>query len=200
MVFVSKISNEELADMPTAVYEGPVTVVDGPGAEYDEAIAYLSAQKVIGFDTETKPCFVAGAPRNKTALLQLAGRDRAFLFRLKKMGLPEDLAGILASNKIFKVGAAVRDDIKGLQRYRRFEAKSFVDLQNMVSSFGILEKSVRKMAAIVLGTKVSKGQQLSNWEAEHLSPGQIQYAALDAWICRQIYESLQHEVPQVKIV
>ena len=196
MVFVSKISNEELADLPTAVYEGPVVVVDHRGEEFDEAISYLSSQRIIGFDTETKPSFVAGAPRNKTALLQLAGGDKAFLFRLKKLGLPEELAKILSSSEIFKIGAAVRDDIKGLQRYRRFEAKSFVDLQSMVSSYGILEKSVRKMAAIVLGAKVSKGQQLSNWEAEKLSQGQIQYAALDAWICRQIYESLQKVKPE----
>ena len=89
-----------------------------------------------------------------------------------------------------KIGAAVADDIKGLQQYRKFEARGFVDLQKIVWEWGIKDKSVKKMAAIILGMRISKSQQLSNWEAENLSESQQKYAATDAWVCREMYKKL----------
>ena len=56
--------------------------------------------------------------------------------------------------------------------------------------YGIRDKSVKKMTAIILGFKISKAQQLSNWEAETLSEAQQAYAATDAWVCRQMYIKL----------
>ena len=46
------------------------------------------------------------------------------------------------------------------------------------------------MAAIILGIRISKTQQLSNWEAESLSEAQCKYAATDAWVCREMYLKL----------
>ena len=46
------------------------------------------------------------------------------------------------------------------------------------------------MSAIILGYKISKTQQLSNWEAETLSESQQLYAATDAWVCREMYNVL----------
>jgi ribonuclease D len=65
-----------------------------------------------------------------------------------------------------------------------------VDLQKIVWEWGIRDKSVKKMAAIILGSRVSKTQQLSNWEAETLSEAQQMYAATDAWVCREMYLKL----------
>lgn len=65
-----------------------------------------------------------------------------------------------------------------------------MDLQSFADQYGIREKSVRKMAAIILGRKVSKAQQCSNWEAEPLSDAQLLYAATDAWICVKMYKAL----------
>lgn len=102
----------------------------------------------------------------------------------------ERLCRILSAEKIIKVGAAVHDDVRGLQKYRNFDAKGFVDLQKMVWEYGIKDKSVKKMAAIILGVRISKTQQLSNWEAEVLSESQMLYAATDAWVCREMYNLL----------
>ena len=99
---------------------------------------------------------------------------------------------ILSNPNIVKVGAAVRDDVRGLQYYAKFEAKNFVDLQKVAWEWGIRDKSVKKMSAIILGCKISKTQQLSNWEAEELSASQQMYAATDAWICREMYLKLLH--------
>ena len=100
------------------------------------------------------------------------------------------LCNLMASDKIIKVGAAIHDDIRGLQKKHDFQPSSFVDLQKIVCEWGIRDKSVKKMAAIILGFRVSKTQQLSNWEAGVLSESQCRYAATDAWVCREMYLKL----------
>ena len=74
-----------------------------------------------------------------------------------------------------------------MQKIAGFQPQGFVDLQSIAADYGILERSVKKMTAIILGVKISKTQQLSNWEAETLSPSQQSYAATDAWVCREMY-------------
>ena len=194
MAFASSITVGEIEALEIATFPGEITVVSSAHCpEFLQAMEYLGAQDVIGFDTETKPCFVPKVPRNKMAILQLSGPDKAFIFRLQQVGVPPKLAALLGSPKILKIGAAVHDDIRGLQEYRRFIPKGFVDLQRLAPAYGIEEKSVRKMAAIILKKRVSKSQQLSNWESSHLSEAQLRYAAIDAWICREMYYKLMAE-------
>lgn len=176
--------------MDFASFPGKIYVIDSVGAEFNRAIAYLRSQKIIGFDTETRPTFSQDQPRYGVALLQLSGPDKAFLFRVNKMGMHRRLCNLLASEKIIKVGAAIHDDIKGLQKKHDFVPAAFADLQKMVWEWGIRDKSVKKMAAIILGFRVSKTQQLSNWEAGVLSDAQCRYAATDAWVCREMYLKL----------
>ena len=161
-------------------FDGPIVVVSDLDEDFAEAMDYLKGQTVIGFDTETKPSFTSN-------------RDKAYVFRLNLMGLPAPLVSVLSDSSITKVGAAVKDDVRGLMYYRKFTPRSFVDLQSMVTEYGIQDKSVRKMSAIILGKKVSKTQQLSNWEAPQLSGAQLKYAAIDAWVCREMYVRLKTE-------
>ena len=151
---------------------------------------YLKKQKILGFDTESKPVFSPGQHHNGVALLQLSGPDQAFLFRIQKLGLRGRICSILSNPNIIRVGAACMDDVRGLQRCRSFEPRGFVDLQKMVWEWGIRDKSVKKMAANILQVRISKSQQLSNWEAETLNSHQQMYAATDAWICREMYLKL----------
>ena len=189
-MFISSISQEQLSEMETAAFPGEVHVIDSDGPEFSRAVAYLGRQKIIGFDTETRPCFSASQPRYGVSLLQLSGAGKAFLFRIKTLGMHSRLCSILSNPKIIKVGAAVHDDIKGLQKYAAFSPAAFVDLQKIVGEWGIRDKSVKKMSAIILGFRISKTQQLSNWEADELSEAQIRYAATDAWVCREMYLKL----------
>ena len=188
-MFQISINPDEIAALPLATFPGEIVIVDD-AETLAQAVRYLKRQKVIGFDTETRPTFSPEQHSSGTAILQLSGSGKAFLFRLKKCGLPRELAAVLANPSIVKVGAATLDDIRGLQKITKFASKNFVDLQNVVWEYGIRDKSVKKMAAIILGVKISKAQQLSNWEAEHLSEGQQKYAATDAWICREMYLKL----------
>ena len=190
-MFKLTISPEEIEKLEPAGFQGQIHVISRPGLDFSRAIAYLKKQKVIGFDTETKPVFSPGQHHNGVALLQLSGPDQAFLFRIQKLNLRRRICAILSNPEIIKVGAAALDDVRGLQRYRTFEARGFVDLQKIVWEWGIRDKSVKKMAANILGVRISKSQQLSNWEAETLNPHQQLYAATDAWICREMYLRLQ---------
>ncbi len=190
-MYKSKITPEEIGELELASFSGEIRVIDSLDESFGEAVRYLKNQIIIGFDTESRPTFSPGQQSNGTALLQLSGQNRAFLFRLKKIGLPRRLAAILANPTIKKVGAAILDDIRGLQKIAGFQPQGFIDLQRIGADYGIEEKSVKKMAAIILGVKISKTQQLSNWEAETLSPSQQSYAATDAWVCREMYLRLQ---------
>lgn len=186
-MFIESISNEELNKLEYAAFPGKIFVIDSVGAEFNRAITYLRSQKIIGFDTETRPCFSPNQPRYGVSLLQLSGPEKAFLFRVKSIGMHRRLCNLLADSRIIKVGAAVHDDIRGLQKLRDFKEGGFVDLQKIVWEYGIKDKSVKKMAGIILGFRISKTQQLSNWEAETLSDSQCSYAATDAWVCREMY-------------
>lgn len=186
-MFAECITPQEIEKLEYASFPGKIYVIDSVGAEFNRAIAYLRSQKVIGFDTETRPTFTPSQPRYGVALLQLSGPDKAFLFRVKTIGMHRRLCNLLASEKIIKVGAAIHDDIRGLQRHRDFVPDGFVDLQKIVWEWGIRDKSVKKMAAIIMGIRISKTQQLSNWEAETLNEAQCRYAATDAWVCREMY-------------
>lgn len=190
--FIENILPEAIETMPLASFPGEICVIDSLSEDYRKSVRYLKRQKILGFDTETKPCFTPRTPNPGVALLQLSGGGKAFLFRIKSLGMQRALCNILANPDIVKVGAATTDDVRGLQRYAKFKPASFVDLQKIVPEWGIRDKSVKKMAAIILGVKVSKTQQLSNWEADTLSEPQMKYAATDAWICREMYLKLKN--------
>lgn len=189
-MFKISIKPEEIESLQITSFPGEIIVVDRPGWGLRKATDYLKHQKVLGFDTESRPNFSPQHHHYGVALLQLSGPDRAYLFRVKKLSNFRRLFKILASEDIIKVGAAVGDDIHGLQRYAAFEPAGFVDLQKIVWEYGIRDKSVKKMAAIILGIRISKTQQLSNWEADTLSEAQKKYAATDAWVCREMYLKL----------
>ena len=199
-MFKSSILPEEIEKIPFGNFPGKIHVIDSNGFACKKAILYLRSQKILGFDTETKPVFTAGQHSNGVALLQLSGPGHAFLFRVKKCGLPKGLCSVLANPDILKIGAASHDDVRGLQRITPFKEQGFVDLQQIVGEWGIRDKSVKKMSAIILGLRISKTQQLSNWEAPKLSEAQQKYAATDAWVCREMYlkllESPKNPLPE----
>lgn len=194
-MYISSIAAEDIERLEQVSFPGTIHVIDTVGAEFNKAVRYLRSQKIIGFDTETRPCFSSSQPRYGVALLQLSGRDHAYLFRINSLGMHRRLCNLLSNDKVIKVGAAVADDIRGLQKYQEFTPRGFVDLQHIVGDYGIRDRSVKKMTAIILGFRISKAQQLSNWEADTLSDSQTRYAATDAWVCREMYIRLMNSEP-----
>lgn len=182
------ISNEQTATLPALLFQGEIIVVDQE-QQIAEACRDLESYPIIGFDTETRPSFKAGVSY-KVSLLQLSTPTRSYLFRLHKIPFNSDLVRLLERKEILKLGADVAGDIRSLKQLTEFNEGGFVDLQSMIWEWGVQEKSLRKMSAIMLGYRISKAQRLSNWEAVTLTPQQERYAATDAWACIEIYNKL----------
>ncbi len=187
-LFQPTISKEDIAALPPLGFGGGIVVVDSPQS-LDEACDYILSRRLVGFDTESRPAFQRGVV-NKIALLQISTEERCFLFRLCRVRLDKAILKILESKSITKVGLSVEGDIRELETLRKFRPRGFVDLQKIAPDCGIEDKSLVKIAAIVLGGRISKAQRLSNWEAVTLTDAQKTYAATDAWACLEIYKKL----------
>ena len=179
--FIDKISNEQTALLPAVEFRGEIRIVEH---ERDIAAACktLAEQPVIGFDTETRPSFRPGVTF-RVSLLQLSTPTVCYLFRLNKIPLAKPILQLLEDRRVLKIGADVAGDLRSLRQIRHFR-------DGIAPEWGIGEKSLRKLSAIVLGRRVSKAQRLSNWEAATLTDKQQLYAATDAWVCTRIYEQL----------
>lgn len=186
--FQETITVEEIQEYDLSWFKGEIVVVDNLNT-FNRVIPELKRSAILGFDTETRPSFKKGH-KNKVSLIQLSTGKLACLFRLNKIGLPPELAALLADPKIIKAGVAIHDDIKVLSKIRKFTPGGFVDLQKYVKDFGIQSSGLKKLTAIILGFRISKRQQVTDWEAEELSEPQQVYAATDAWVCREIYKKL----------
>ena len=193
--FIDKISNEQTALLPAIEFRGEIRLVEH-GRDIAEACKRLAREPLIGFDTETRPSFRPGVTF-RVSLLQLSTPQLCFLFRLNKIPFAKPILQVLESKEILKIGADVAGDLRSLRQIRHFRDAGFVDLQTIAPQWGIGEKSLRKLSAIVLGQRVSKAQRLSNWEAATFTDKQKLYAATDAWVCTAIYDRLLH-TPQIK--
>lgn len=194
--FVQHIDKNFLQTLPLVSFEGEVIIVDTPEKVHD-AVAYLSGFDILGVDTEARPSFKRGV-HYPTALVQVATMERCYLFRLTHVGMPQELAEIFANPNICKVGLAFKDDLNGLRRRRDFKPVNCVDLQAIVCKYGIMDLGLQKIFAIIFGKKISKAQQLTNWENSHLTPEQAKYASTDAWATLCIYLELQKMKPLSK--
>lgn len=184
----SNITPDEIKELPVVGFEGRIEIVDTP-EKLIKACEHLMSCRVIGFDTETRPSFKAGVSYN-VSLVQLSTDEVCYLVRLCSVRMERPLLRLLESNEVLKVGVDVVGDVRNLNKLRHFRAGGFVELQKEVEAFGIEDKSLRKMAAIILGVGVSKAQRLSNWEAKEMTTAQMRYAATDAWVCLKMFRAL----------
>lgn len=182
------ISKEQLAELPLAEYDGRSIVISSQ-LDCRKAVRYLSRQQLLGFDTETRPSFRKGHV-NKAALLQISTPDECFLFRLNRIGFTNELIALFENDKITKVGLSIKDDIHQLGTLAEFKPENIVELQSFVKNYEIADNSLQKVYAIIFGKRMSKGQRLTNWEADSLTEAQQCYASLDAFACLEIYNYL----------
>lgn len=192
--FASTIDKEQLQSLETAVFPGKIVLLDAEEIT-PELEEIFRAEKLWGFDTESKPVFKKGA-KNRIALIQMATKDTCYLVRLSKQ-FPPVLTEIFNNPEVMKVGLSSKDDFLQLRSIcKDLKPQNVVELQSMVKSYGIEELSLQKIYAILFGQRISKTQRLSNWQAPELSEAQQQYAAMDAWSVREIYLKLQGLTPQ----
>ena len=189
--FVEHITREDLISLPLLAFEGKIHTLNTE-EECNKAVKELRKFDVIGFDTEKKPTFNKG-DYNHTGMIQFSTMKNAYLFRLNNIGYPSSLFDFMADPSILKLGISIDDDLKDLNRARKFKPKNFTDLNDVVRELGVKHKGVKKLAAVFLESRISKNQQVSNWENEILTPTQLKYAATDAWICLAIYEKISRQ-------
>lgn len=183
------ITKQELAEMPKALYEGPITTVISE-TEAHKVFRAIEHYDIVGIDTETRPSFKKGKTNN-VALLQISTTDHCWLIRLNRTGFTEDIKNFLENKNITKVGLSLKDDFRLLGKSIKIKPEAYIELQQYVENFGIKEKSLQKIYGILFGQKISKSQRLTNWEADELTEPQKRYAATDAWSCLEIYKKLQ---------
>jgi ribonuclease D len=188
-MFQSEISKEEVAELDLIQYNGPIKLITNEESFLEE-IPHIREQTILGFDTETRPSFKKGVVY-PTALIQISALDQAWILRVSRMGYPPELLELLTRGDILKVGLGLNDDLRRLRADFQFEPGGFLDLQQYVAAFRIEEKGLKKLSGIVLGRRISKAQQVSNWDADLLTEAQLRYAATDAWICLKIYNRLR---------
>ncbi len=186
---VATITKDEIAQLDVEVFPGRIFVINTT-EQADKAVEELLKHEIIGFDTETKPSFKKGQ-KNKIALIQLSTETECYLFRLNNVGISKGLKGLLNNSSVTKIGLSLKDDFAAMSGRTKSEMNSFVDLQKYVENYGIEDKSLQKIYAILFHKRISKSQRLSNWEADELSEAQKAYAAIDAWACLKIYNELK---------
>lgn len=180
---------ELIGRLPLLRFEGEIVIVDTHDKML-EALEVIRQEPLVGIDTETRPSFMKGVTW-RVGLLQVATKERAWLFRLNKLGMPKAIVAFLEDASKTKVGLSLDDDTRSLQRRREsLKPQGLIDLQHLAAEFGIKDKSLRKLTANFLHHNLSKRQQLSNWNAFRLNPAQQVYAATDAWACVLIYEEM----------
>ena len=179
------ISKEEINRLPMKQYEGPIHQLRTP-EEAEKAAAKLKKETLLGFDTETRPAFRVGESY-LPSLLQLATENEVFLFQIKLTGLTKGLCEILSNQEITKTGVSIRSDVSELRKLASFEPAGFVELAEHAKKAHIKNLGLRGLAALLLGFRVSKKEQVSNWARAELTESQIRYAATDAWLGREIY-------------
>jgi len=186
--YSENISVEKIKELDLSWFKGEIVLVDTLKI-FHSVFPRLLKSEVLGFDTETKLSFKKGS-KNEVSLIQLANNELACLIRINKVGIPNQLVALLSDPKIIKAGVAIHDDLRLLKGVSKFIPAGFVDLQTFVKSFGIESSGLKKLTAIVMGFRISKRQQVTDWEAAQLSEAQQIYAATDAWVCHQIYNRL----------
>lgn len=185
-----KTDKSQIPSLPRFSFPGKIVVVQSL-AEAHRAVRALRKAPLIGIDTETRPSFRKGVT-HKVALLQASTEHTCFLFRLNRFGLPADLAALLGDADVCKVGLSLKDDFHQLsQRYPGFSPQGFIDLQPYAHEMGIEDMSLQKLFANVFKQRISKAQQLSNWEADVLDEKQKLYAATDAYACIMLYREMR---------
>lgn len=189
------ISKTEINGLPRKTYTGSIHVIDSD-AKMRAAVQHILSEKVLGFDTETRPAFKKGESY-PASLIQLAAGDRVYIFQLKHIKSYEPIAGILNDKKVLKAGIAVSDDIKKLNDLFPLGSSGFVELAEVASKAGIKNAGLRGLAALLFGFRISKTTKCSRWDASILTHEQIVYAATDAWVCRELYFAL-HDILHVK--
>ena len=191
-MYKNYIPKEDIKNYPLIKFDGRIHVIDS-ASDIAVCLKTISKFTVLGFDTETKPSFKKGVSHN-VSLLQIAAGDNVFIFRLNKCGLPKTITRVFSNPAILKVGIDIKNDLLGLKKINSFQEFNFLDLNQLALDKGFKSIGAIKLSIMLLGFRISKKQRLSDWSSDNLTNSQLDYAAIDAWICPKILESFKNRL------
>ncbi len=182
------ISKEVINKLPLYRYDGKIQVVSSI-QDILCAIKELEKESLLGFDIESQPSFKRGII-HPPALIQLASQKTVFIFQLHELKDLDIFTPLFENSTICKAGVGINDDLLRLKRFGVFNESGFIEIAKITDELVISNKGLRGLAAYLLGVRISKNMQLSNWSQKELTHAQVVYAATDAWISREIYLKL----------
>ena len=188
-----RLTKEQINTRPIRKYRGPIHLIREP-EKVEQAVEQLEKEKVLAFDTETRPTFRVGE-RYLPSVLQLSGEHAAYVFQLRHCSLSKPLRRLLANREIIKAGIGLDHDVRELNKLAPFKPAGFVDVGRLAKQAGCQNHGLRGLAALLLEFRVSKDSQTSNWSRKTLTRAQIEYSATDAWVGRELYHKLQQLLP-----
>ncbi|KAG2192239.1 hypothetical protein INT47_009231, partial [Mucor saturninus] len=161
----------------------------------------------VGFDIEWTPSFaypvgvrarLTGSPI-PVALVQIYDGETIYLLRtytFNSITFPIKLRQLIESPKIIKVGRQIGGDLAKFSQYGITSTPNQLELGTLCYDKEMTTRrnySLQKMCGEVLHLNMLKPDDIrkSNWETDVLSPGHIEYAAVDAYVSLEIYQSLK---------
>jgi ribonuclease D len=186
-VIRQRLSHGDLEALPLWSYPGKI-IFPRDGEEVRRAVEVILAEEYVGFDTEARPAFRKGQHYDPS-VVQMATGELAYVFQLSACGGLKPLLPLLERENLKKVCIGVREDVRRLQKLQKFDGRGFLELTDYTYPLGIRDGGLRKLAANLLGVRISKKEQTSNWARAEMSERQLRYAATDAWVSRKIYEA-----------
>jgi Ribonuclease D len=163
-------------------------------AALSEACRELSAEPILGFDTETTEL---DPYKGELRLVQLGGRKSTVVIDLRAFTNPSDLAplkNLLSAETPRKIAHNAKFDSKWVGHHLGVEVGGVFDtyLASQLIAAGDSDRrhGLADVSQFFLGTEMDKAEQLSDWSAAELSASQIEYAARDAAIMPGLYEKL----------
>ncbi len=162
-------------------------------AQARRAASALSTATVWGLDTESKPTFLKDQVSEGPHIVQLATRERAWIFQLHDPECRAIAASLLALPGVVKAGFGLSDDKKRIVSKLGVEAADVLELNTVFRERGYRKDMGVKGAVAVLFNRrfiKSKKASTSNWSNLRLTPAQLVYAANDAWAAIRVYDGL----------
>ncbi|WP_024612556.1 3'-5' exonuclease [Pseudoalteromonas sp. TB64] len=180
---MERLTKEQIQFLP--MYDGlslDNIIVVTQASDAISAIEELKKHAVLGFDTESKPCFKKGEVSDGPHLIQLSTKTKAFLFPTKFFENFTEIESILSDLTIKKVGFGLKEDKKLIFRKFGISLENTVELSSKVMHFAQVTQRVGARAAVAMffNQRLSKGAQRSNWSVFPLKDHQKMYAANDA--------------------
>ncbi|KAL9373512.1 hypothetical protein Peur_033132 [Populus x canadensis] len=152
---------------------------------------------IVGLDVEWRPNRFRRI-ENPVATLQLSAGNDCLIFQLLHCptGIPQSLHDFLSDMTYTFVGVGIEGDVKKLTEDYELSVGNAVDLRGLAAEklgdSRWKNSGVKRLAREVLGKEIEKPKRitLSRWDNPWLTPAQVQYACLDAFLSCKIGESL----------